>query len=460
LTVPPPQAVPVPPATVAVPPSPESAAEAGKVAASGEAAKSQPAVETPPAPEPAEPTPPAKAADLAKSKPAAPPAVPAGSAGVAEKADGVLLRHNGRDWDRLVNETPLKTSDRLLCLEPFRATIDVGKIRLALVRETELRILSRPSDPVPAIELVQGRIAVRQPGSNALKVAFAKQTVNLEISSDSVVGLERFAMAAYGQPVTQPQSLAVLCQQGEVTLAVGGKPQPLKPMNVALVDPAGKVQIQAVNPDTLPSWLAQAEPTARESEMKEQFLKLFHPDRPVLTELVTAIEDDRPEIKPLAIEALKALGDLSLLMPTLSRPNDPASRRATMQVIRGYMLQGPEASGRVRAALDEEYGDENLGGVAHHMLVGYTREEAAKPDLYARLVGLLSPEQNFQGVLGVRELALDTLKRLTGRDDLGYDPDKPGAGKGFEAWNNLLQRNELRPPSPPPPRPGRSKTAR
>ena len=48
--------------------------------------------------------------------------------------------------------------------------------------------------------------------------------------------------------------------------------------------------------------------------------------------------------------------------------------------------------------------------------------------------------------MGIRELALDTLKRLTGRDDLGYDPDKP-AGKGFDAWNDLLRRNELRPPA-------------
>ena len=59
--------------------------------------------------------------------------------------------------------------------------------------------------------------------------------------------------------------------------------------------------------------------------------------------------------------------------------------------------------------------------------------------------------------MGIRELALDTLRRLTGRDDLGYDPDKP-AGKGFDAWNDLLRRNELRTPNAPP-RPARAKAA-
>src|SRR5262249_6228183 len=169
--------------------------------------------------------------------------------------------------------------------------------------------------------------------------------------------------------------------------------------------------------------------------------------------------DDKAENKQLAVAALAALGDLSLLMPTLSRPNDPVARRATLAAIRGYMMQGPEASGRVRAELDDQFG-ENLGGLAQHMLIGYTPQEGTKPGLLTRLAGLLSPEQES---IGLRELALDTLKRLTGRDDLGYDPDKP-AGKGLDAWNDLVRRNELRPaatpsrttpgtsrPAPPPP---------
>jgi hypothetical protein len=273
---------------------------------------------------------------------------------------------------------------------------------------------------------------------------------------DSVFGMERVSLNEYapGQPVTHLASLGVLCHQGEVTLVVGEKRETLKSLSTALVDPSG--QIQVGKRDGLPTWLTQAEPSEYESQVKDQFAKLFHADRPVLAEVVAAIEDERPEIKPLAVSALKALGDLSLLMPTLSRPNDPVARRAAIQAIRSYMMQGPEASGRVRAALDEEFGAE-LGGFAHHMLIRYTPAEAAKPDLYTRLVELLSPDQES---VGLHELALDTLKGLTGRDDLGYDPDKP-AGKGFEAWSDLVRRNELRTPAPPVPgRPPRNKGQR
>ncbi len=342
----------------------------------------------------------------------------------------------------------------MLCLEPFRAAIDVGKIRIGLVRETEVRIVSRPTDSQPTIELLQGRIAIRQPGSNALKVVFGRQTIGVEMSPDTVLGMERVDLNMPGLPVTQPQSLGVLCQQGEVTLDIRGKKHAMKAMNVALIELAGPTQIVAR--DAMPPWLTEAEPTPYELQLKDQFVKLFHADRPVLTEIVGAIDDDRPETKQLAVIALKSLGDLSLLMPILSRENDPVARRATLVAIRAYMMQGPEASGLVRTALDGEFG-ENLGGLAQHMLIGYTPDEAARPDLYVRLVSLLSPDQPS---VGLRELALDTLRRLTGRDDLGYNPDKPGDGKGLDAWNNLLQRNELRPPSPPPPRPARSKAQR
>src|SRR5262249_26379693 len=213
----------------------------GEVAQPQPDAGSMPPVEAHPAPEPAgkAETPQAAAPQKAKpGPPAPPPTAPAGVAGLAEKSDGILLRYSEdrREWERLDKEIPLKTSDRILCLEPFRAAIDVGKVRIRLIHETEVRILSKPSDAAPTIELVQGKIVVRQPGSDALKVVFAKQPVTLELATDSIVGLERVSLTKYGQPVTQPASLGVLCQQGEVTLVVGAKRETMKPMSAALVD--------------------------------------------------------------------------------------------------------------------------------------------------------------------------------------------------------------------------------
>src|SRR5207253_2866006 len=84
----------------------------------------------------------------AKSQDAASaPKVPSESAALAEKPDGVLLRYNNkeREWERLTDATSLDRPDRLLCLAPFRASISLGKIRVTLVGETEVRILSLSS---------------------------------------------------------------------------------------------------------------------------------------------------------------------------------------------------------------------------------------------------------------------------------------------------------------------------
>ena len=447
----------VPPADMekhpAAPVEPSSGPEATKVA--GDSTKPQPGragesvgeekAGPSPAPDTSDTSKVAKASTEAKSKDAPVPTVPSGSSGLAEKTDGLFLRYNtdNREWVRLNAAVPLNRTDRLLCLTPFRTSITMGTTRITMVGETEVRILSTSTDPVPALELVQGRLLIRQPASGSLKVVFSNRSVSLEMQPDSTVALERIEVRNYGQPVLRTAPLAICCIQGELTFSIDNKQETLKASNVAVID-AGQIRI--ATPENLPPWSTQSEPTPYELQVRDQFLKQFHPGRPILAELVAAIEDDRPEIKDLAIRAMKAWGDLSLLMPMLSRERDPVARRVTIEAIRSYMALGPDAANRVRAELDREFRDENLGAIAQHMLVGYSPDEVAKGDIYPRLVGLLSPEQPS---VGIRELALDSLRRLTGRDDLGYDPDHP-LGKGLDAWNDLLRRNELQPLPPHP----------
>jgi hypothetical protein len=166
---------------------------------------------------------------------------------------------------------------------------------------------------------------------------------------------------------------------------------------------------------------------------------MFHPGRPVLTEIVAASEDDNADIKRLSILALKSLGDLSLLMPMLSRKDDPVTRHTALNAIRTFMGLGRDSANRVRDQLSEEFGDDTALFV-EKMLIGFTPDEVSNPQIYDRLVSLLGPERES---VGIRELALDTLKRLTGRDDLGYDPDHP-EGKGLNAWKDLQKQGKLR----------------
>jgi hypothetical protein len=387
----------------------------------------------------------AKVADPKTKESALPREVPPGAAGLAEPLDGILLRYNpdDREWVRLTSPTSLSRSDRLLCLAPSRALISIGKLQLSLLGETEIRLLTQSSDKVPAIELLQGRAVLRQAPTGSLKVVCSERTATLELSPEDSLALARSAQRLEGQLAPQAPALEIYCTQGDPSVIVDQKHESMSPSSVVTVDSTGKLKRTTL--DSLPSWSTETEPSAAELQSRAQFVKMFHPGRPVLAEIVAASEDEHAEIKQLSISALKVLGDLSLLMPMLSRNDDRITRLGALAAIRDYIGRGPDDAKRALAQLVQEFGDET-GSLLGKMLVGFTPEEASKPETYQRLVALLAPEQES---IGLRELALDTLKRLTGRGDLGYDPDHP-EGKGLNTWKDLQRKGELRPvPSAP-----------
>ena len=109
--------------------------------------------------------------------------------------------------------------------------------------------------------------------------------------------------------------------------------------------------------------------------------------------------------------------------------------------LRDYMAQGPQAQRKLREQLEAEFSDnenKKTSQIIEKLLVGVTKEEAAKSEA---LVDLLSPRNKSS--LAVRELALDNLKTLTGRDDLAYDPEHPDE-KGYNAWKSALKEADTK----------------
>ena len=333
--------------------------------------------------------------------------------------------------------TPLARSDRVLCLAPFRAQLALGKTKVDLIGDTEVRILSQAADPAPGLELIYGRVVLHLPSSSALKLGLTDKTATLEASGDTTLALERLPRREYGQSVTEAPPLVIYCIRGESSLSVDKRTGTLTPSDVLAVDGGG--QVKRSTDDAPPAWAAETEPSPHELQVRDQFLKMFHPGRADLDRdrpgqrgrerRYQAVVDPGPQIarRSVALDADSLAQGRSDRQAKRDRGNPRADRA------------GPAAAARVKEQLVQEFGDDKAPMV-EKMLIGFSADEASRPQLFELLVDTLAPEQE---PVGVRELALDNLKRLTGRDDLGYDPDHP-AEKGLNAWKDLQRQGKLR----------------
>jgi hypothetical protein len=428
----------------------------------GPVAKSVPAQPQPATPKPVEATelakaptpaptiaPPPTPSDEGGAKPApekpetAPKSVdlPLGVAGLAPKPSGLLLRYNSdqRQWVPLVDETPLKSQDRILSLKPFRNELVFGpeRAKVDLVEETEVWVMSAPPIEAARLNLVQGRLVLQAvDGGQPFVIQFAGRNVNVTPPSGGRVGVERLTERAPGSNEPTGPILRFYVPEGEATLAVESAKQTLTgPGVVSLV---GK-EWKSNEARPAPNWVTDPKPSPFDQKVGEQFASQIHPGQPIIRELVTAIEDPQTDVRRLAIHALRAVGDISFVVPLLSKADDPVVRKSTITVLRAYLGQGTEAMTTLRNELLNNFGPE-LAEAVEKLLVGYTPKEAQERATYDTLVRLLESDQ-----VGIRELALDNLQSLTGRDSLDYDPDRP-EGRGLQAWKDLARERELHPP--------------
>jgi hypothetical protein len=382
-------------------------------------------------PEPENPEPAPKPAEL-----------PLGTAGIAPKPTGVLLRYNPdpekREWELLTDETPLKTQDRILNLKPFRNALVLGgeRAKLDLVEETEVWVISAPPTEAARLNLVQGRLVLHAvDGGQPFVIQFAGRNVTVTPPRGGVVGVERLTEREPGSDQPTGPILRFHAPEGEFALAVDNSKQTLTgPGAISLIGPDWK------NPESrpAPTWVTDPKPSPFDQKVGEQFASQIHPGQRIIRELVTAIEDPQADVRRLSVYALRAVGDISFVVPLLSKQDDPVMRKTTIQVLRAYLGQGTEAQATLRNELLNNFGPE-LAPTVEKLLVGYTPKEARDRPTYDYLVKLLESDQ-----VGVRELALDNLQSLTGRDSLDYDPDRP-EGRGLQAWKDLAREKELRP---------------
>jgi hypothetical protein len=350
---------------------------------------------------------------------------------------GVVLKPGAEPgaWDRIEARFPLKEGLRLINLAPFRNSLKLGKSEIDLVDSTDVAIDNAEKDQPPRFELKRGQLVVRS-GSTTVPVVIRADDQVLEITAPlgSIVGVERIPTLMPGQSVPAPPRLRIYVPEGRVDLKAGEAKETLNgPAEVSfLLD--GKFEAKGRQP--IPSWVSETSPSVYSKEVGNQFAKLLRLDRPILADLVEAMDDEVKDVKRMAVKALGAIGAMEQVVEVVSRKEDPTVHHEGVEVLRMGLAQGGDTAKSVREALVRQF-DQPWAEVTEKLIIGFSPEEAKSEVTLVKLVEYLSASPSR----GTRQLALDNLKTLMNRDNLEYDPDNP-EGKGLKAWQDLVRKKE------------------
>jgi hypothetical protein len=366
-----------------------------------------------------------------------------GDAAVVEQTDGVVLRANPA-WERLAADDSLAPGDRVVNLAPFRTTLSMGAVRVTMIAQSELRVERPELADTPRFELIDGSVVLRSPDPETpIAVGFEGRTVSLRMPPGRSVGLSWMGLKVPGSPAGRPL-LTILCPAGTLSATFDeGEPQEYEGPILVSVDPEDG--ILGAEPAVMPQWVVDPEPQPADIQAGETFAGLFeHSTGSITFTLLEGIEDPDPTVRSLSVAALGAMAGsdpeaLEQVMPLLNRPGDPAVRGTAIGIVMRRMARGSEPAEDVRGLLERFVAPPEAAEAFDRLLLGIPEDQIGEKETYAELVADLSSPNP-----GVRQLALDTLMMLTGREALGYDPDAP-EGPGLKAWKDLLKEDRLTP---------------
>jgi hypothetical protein len=392
----------------------------------------EPVLEPEPEPETAPPTP-----------------LPDGVAAVLEETDGVALGATPMgatfNWRPHEAGDPLVVGELVVNLFPFRSTLGFGPVHLTMIGQADLRIAEPQAGRAARFDLVDGDVVVRSDDAAAsIGVGFEGRRIAIEPPVGQPVGLSWIGDRAEGAPAGRP-ILGIWTPEGTLKATPDGDGEPRSfdgPVAIRFDPASGAFDSEAA---VMPDWLTDPGPSPAEEQLGEAFAPLFGQSAGSITfALLEGMQGDDPEVAAAAVSALGGMStvdptNLEQVMPLLNAEGSPELRSAAVAVLRRRIARGPEPAEEVRALLRRFADPAEEADELDRLLAGFGPEDRGDPDLASALVeDLASPNPS------VRQLAIETLRAITGREALGYDPDRP-EGPGLKAWQDLLRSGRLAP---------------
>ncbi len=199
--------------------------------------------------------------------------------------------------------------------------------------------------------------------------------------------------------------------------------------------------------ETVPDWVADLPDDTPEAKTRAAARENF---RKTLLEqglgeaLVGLLDSPVPEIRRIGVYALGAFDQLPTLGDLLARSKDTETWNNAVVALRHWLGRAPGQEQILYKALMERQDYSKVHAkIAVQMLMGFTEEERARPELYSLLIDLLRHEK-----LAIRGMAYWHLRRLAPAVKVEFNPigEKAEWEKAHAAYKEKIPTGKL-PPS-------------
>ncbi|MFM7130762.1 MAG: hypothetical protein ACKO0V_15540, partial [bacterium] len=159
-------------------------------------------------------------------------------------------------------------------------------------------------------------------------------------------------------------------------------------------------------------------------------------NRPMATRLMEATNDNQKLVRTQAVKIAMWSGRSDLILQPANEPGSAEIRRSVIDAIRDGVESGDSVASLLLENLIKTIQNPDSSGPRLLQFIARPGEKS-KGLNPANLVESLQDMNVF-----VRELALDHLKSISGRDNLEYNPDMPDEN-GLKAWTKWLEMQKM-----------------
>jgi hypothetical protein len=357
-------------------------------------------------------------------------------------------------WNRLASRSAVKPGMHLRSLPTYRPQVLLeNAVQITLYGDGELIVGNPTADGTPFLNLPYGRavLATVSKAGNAVVIRAGERDAMLTfVNADAAAALEvtRFHSAG-GDPLSEPAHVRATLSvtSGQVTWQeAGGEVLTLDAdQQMTLLDD-GLATVSAMAEP--PKWVKLGDISDIDRRASVTLEPLLVDAGPMEVKLEELAQDQRVEVRSLAIRSLASLGRFERILETLNDERLKSYWEQHIEQLQASLGRGAPVAAEIHASAVRANG--NDGETLYRLLRGFGPEDLKKEGAKVLVDSLKHSSMD------VRVVASNLLRQITGRTQ-GYHPHLPEARRrtAERQWEQSLAAGEIvyvTPPAVLPPR--------